>query len=129
MAGTTPKYGFPYPTGTDRVADGDNAMQSLAVAIENKLWTVDTRPLPMVASSVFSASPATSQLPVTFPAGRFTAPPMVIANMSTGGNVALGVNVGGITASGCTFYIYPLGSGIWDTGGVSVFYLAIASIT
>jgi hypothetical protein len=34
MAGTTPKYGFPYPTGTDRVADGDNAIQALALKIE-----------------------------------------------------------------------------------------------
>jgi hypothetical protein len=35
MAGTTPTYSWPYPTGTDRVADGDNAIQALAVAIEN----------------------------------------------------------------------------------------------
>jgi hypothetical protein len=34
MGGNTPYYGFPYPTGTDRVADGDNAIQSLATAID-----------------------------------------------------------------------------------------------
>lgn len=34
MAGTTPRTGLPYPTGTDRVADGDNAMQALAERIE-----------------------------------------------------------------------------------------------
>jgi hypothetical protein len=37
MAGTTPTYGLPYPTGTDRVADGDNAIQALGVAVEDTL--------------------------------------------------------------------------------------------
>jgi hypothetical protein len=37
MAGTTPKYALPYPTGTDRVMDGDNAMQALAEAIEGTI--------------------------------------------------------------------------------------------
>lgn len=35
----TPTYGFPYPDGTERVADGDNAMGALALAIENHLLT------------------------------------------------------------------------------------------
>ena len=43
MAGTTAKLAFPYPTGTDRVADGDNAIQALAQKIEDLLastaWT------------------------------------------------------------------------------------------
>lgn len=34
---TTPIYGFPYPSGTDRVMDGDNAMGALALAIETLL--------------------------------------------------------------------------------------------
>lgn len=34
---TTPTYGFPYPDGTERVADGDNAMGALGLAIENLL--------------------------------------------------------------------------------------------
>ena len=37
MAGATATFGFPYPTGTDRVMDGDNAIQALAEAIEAKL--------------------------------------------------------------------------------------------
>lgn len=39
MGGTTSPYGFPYPTGTDRVMDGDNAMQALAEAVDNHLET------------------------------------------------------------------------------------------
>lgn len=34
MGGTTPIMALPYPTGTDRVADGDNAIQALAERVE-----------------------------------------------------------------------------------------------
>lgn len=34
---TTPKYGFPYPDGAERVMDGDNAMGALATSVENIL--------------------------------------------------------------------------------------------
>lgn len=37
MGSTTPKYGIPYPLGTDRVADGDNAMQAIAQKVEDLL--------------------------------------------------------------------------------------------
>lgn len=37
MGGTTPILGFPYPTGSDRVMDGDNAIQALAEAVEDVL--------------------------------------------------------------------------------------------
>lgn len=35
MGSTTPVFAFPYPVGTDRVMDGDNAIQALAEKIEN----------------------------------------------------------------------------------------------
>jgi hypothetical protein len=37
---TTPRYGFPYPDGAERVMDGDNAIGALALAIENYLSSV-----------------------------------------------------------------------------------------
>lgn len=37
MAGTTTGYGFPYPTGSDLVRNGDNAIQSLAQSVEDLL--------------------------------------------------------------------------------------------
>ena len=37
MGGTTSFYKFPYPSGTDRLMDGDNAMQSLAETVESVL--------------------------------------------------------------------------------------------
>jgi len=35
MGSQTPKFAFPYPVGTDRVMDGDNAMQALAEKVES----------------------------------------------------------------------------------------------
>lgn len=49
MAGTTSNYGFPYPTGSDPISDGDTKIQELAQAIEDfidgseasgKLWDI-----------------------------------------------------------------------------------------
>lgn len=37
MAGTTSPLAFPYPTGTDRVMDGDNAIQALAEKVDDYL--------------------------------------------------------------------------------------------
>ena len=34
MGGITPVWAIPYPTGTDRVADGDNAMEALAAKVD-----------------------------------------------------------------------------------------------
>ena len=40
MGGTTSPLTFPYPTGTDRVADGDNAIQALAERLNTYLNTI-----------------------------------------------------------------------------------------
>jgi len=42
MGATTPIYAFPYPVGTDRVMDGDNAIEALARRMETVMaapWT------------------------------------------------------------------------------------------
>lgn len=67
--------GFPYPVGTDRVMDGDNAIQALAEAVDTKLG--------VAASGTFPAgslATGTASIAVTFPAGRFTVAPAVMAN-------------------------------------------------
>ena len=38
MGSTTP-HGLPYPVGTDRIMDGDNAIQALAEAVDTALWS------------------------------------------------------------------------------------------
>jgi hypothetical protein len=42
MGGTTPAHALPYPTGSDRVTDGDNAIQALAVKLDAELTERDT---------------------------------------------------------------------------------------
>jgi len=42
MSGTTPTYGFPYPTASDTPA-GHTQMQSLATAVENNIITKEAR--------------------------------------------------------------------------------------
>lgn len=37
MGGTTPIQGYPFPTGTDRVRDGDNAIEALARAVDTNM--------------------------------------------------------------------------------------------
>jgi hypothetical protein len=39
MPGNT-TYGYPYPVGTDRVADGDDAIKALADAVQAKLGVI-----------------------------------------------------------------------------------------
>src|SRR4029077_470139 len=73
MPANTPK-GFPYPLGTDRLMDGDDAIHNLATAVDTLTGvfasgTVNT-PVPGALNPVVSVA-------VTFPVGRFTAPPQV----------------------------------------------------
>lgn len=52
MGGVTPVLGLPYPTGTDRVADGDNAIQALADKIEDGAPWVNWANFKMQATGV-----------------------------------------------------------------------------
>lgn len=38
MPATTPNLALPYPLGTDRVMDGDDAIHSLATALDGTAW-------------------------------------------------------------------------------------------
>jgi hypothetical protein len=72
MSGTTIK-GYPYPTGTDRVADGDNAIQALAEKIDT------VAPFAIAAGTVpITPPPAPGGVStaITFPASRFTQAPI-----------------------------------------------------
>jgi hypothetical protein len=57
MAGTTARLALPYPTGTDRVADGDNAIQALAEGLDFAGVRVGTAAVPFgtVVSAVRKA--------------------------------------------------------------------------
>jgi hypothetical protein len=72
--------GYPYPLGTDRLMDGDDAIKNLADAVNVKLG--------VAASGFFTAADAASAgavqtTAVTYPVGRFTSPPGVVAQQAT----------------------------------------------
>ena len=98
MPATTPK-GYPYPLGTDRVMDGDDAIASLANAVDTKLG--------VAAAGIFTTgAPPTPNTPITtaltFPAGRFTAAPIVTASPNTSAvAIVAPIGISSITASGC----------------------------
>jgi hypothetical protein len=71
--------GYPYPLGTDPVADGDDAIHNLANAVD-------------AMSGVSAAGAATASIPannsgvyttVTYPVGRFTAAPAMMGIVTT----------------------------------------------
>lgn len=70
MGGTTPNQ-LPFPTGTDRVMDGDNAIEALARAV--KVWGT--------TATLNLATTPTANVVVTFPAGLFSSAPNVAAMM------------------------------------------------
>jgi hypothetical protein len=65
--------GYPYPVGTDRVMDGDDAIHNLASAVDNKLG-LGASGIVTVAVTALGAPGSTT---VTFPASRFTVAPFV----------------------------------------------------
>jgi hypothetical protein len=75
MPASTPIYGLPYPLGTDRVMDGDNAIGALAAAVEQLIATGPR--LLGYAEVLAPGAPVTAAVPipglsvsVTLPAGR-----------------------------------------------------------
>jgi hypothetical protein len=61
MPNTTPVYGWPWPLGTDRVMDGDDAMGALANAIENTVKAlIPAGGLVTMKASVPAATPPSS---------------------------------------------------------------------
>lgn len=117
--GSQTARGFPYPVGTDRVMDGDNAIRALA----EKVDTDTGRPTAAGAVSVATAAvnvPVTTL--VTFPAGRFTAAPAVSATPVTTAPQVFTVSIGGsVTTTSVPITANRNTAG----GGVSVNWVAV----
>jgi len=73
MPANTPK-GFPYPLGTDRLADGDDAIHNLATAVDTKVGVAAAG----IAAVNVTTGGTAATLAVTFPVGLFTAAPIVL---------------------------------------------------
>ena len=101
MPANTPK-GYPYPLGTDRVTDGDDAIHALATAVDTRAGVGTAgqrgRPPSPVALNVQTS------VAVTFPAGLFTAAPSVIATAGGGAPQQAACSWSAVTATGCTLW-------------------------
>lgn len=97
MPNNTPK-GWPYPIGTDRVADGDDAMRAIAEKADAVVPMAQAAGF--VAVNVAASVQGTAA--VTFPVGRFTQSPIVVVSCSSHSTyLAAGTSaaVGGFTAA------------------------------
>lgn len=113
MPATTTK-GYPYPLGTDRLMDGDDAIHNLADAVNTKAGTlaggVLTVPVTVNATNY--------QVAVTFPVGRFVNPPRVVCSTlgTAPANTACCVYQNSLpTATGCVI------TGVRNSGGGTPF--------
>lgn len=98
MGTTTP--GIPYPEPSDPIANGAVAMKTIAETLPGKMARGLVTITPTAANTLTYGA-------VTFPAGKFTTPPDVMATSmnapSTGGFLSIGV--ASITATGCNIGI------------------------
>lgn len=108
MPATTAK-GYPYPLGTDRLMDGDDAIKNLATAMDTKSGVsasgVATVPVAVIGTPV--------SVTVTFPAGRFSTAPnvQVTAQATAPQNFAVGIGSGSITTTGVTIWGTKIAAG------------------
>jgi len=97
MPGTTAS-GYPYPLGTEPVAQGDDAIHALADKIEANL-----RATAAGVVTITTVANTYTTVAVTFPVGRFTVAPTVVVSWTTNAHntTMLGCAATSITAAGC----------------------------
>jgi hypothetical protein len=98
--------GYPYPLGTDRVMDGDDSIKALAEAVDVHLGRAASG---VATTPVSSALNAPVTVAVTFPVGRFSAPPQVNvtavgANPAWSTGIAATATTGGVTLTAAKVY-------------------------
>ena len=79
MSPASTARGYPYPLGTDPVMQGDDAMHSLADALDVKAGSSAAGSLTITIGSAMT--PVT--VSVTFPTGRFKVAPVVVTTPSS----------------------------------------------
>jgi hypothetical protein len=91
--------GYPYPVGTDRVMDGDNAIKALADKVDQRLnggtWAVQM-------SVPFTALNTLTNVAITWPVGMFSAAPITVAVAQFGNPERMHQTVISVTPSGGT---------------------------
>lgn len=121
----TTANGLPYPVGTDLVRDGDNAIQSLAEALDRRGmgYRIEAR-------TVYVGLNGSGGFAITF-ARAFTAPPQ-ISMMCTSGDASHPIVLtvisgqhGATNVGGLAWNAY--GGGTAMTGSIYISYIAIGT--
>lgn len=102
MVGTTSK-GFPYPTSTDPVAAGAAAIEALARSVDTNVGRLAAG---LATIAMVAPYGTVTMVHVNFPAGRFTAPPVIVTNPAGANpaNAQSSVLTGSITTAGFDVY-------------------------
>lgn len=113
--------GWPYPVGTDRVADGDDAIKALAEKLD-ALLGYGIAAGSVVINMVTAGTPVS--VAVTLPVGRFGVAPVLSLTNYTGGNPQSYSPPagGGVSASGFNI----IGNRPSNTGSYTVHWVAVA---
>jgi hypothetical protein len=113
--GTTTK-GYPYPEPIDPIAQGADAIEALASAVDTNLGRAFGAGITVNVPSTTTVSAV-----VTFPVGRFTANPHVAVTGQTNAPGLTFVSHAGATTTGVTVYIARTGG----FGNVSMNVVAV----
>lgn len=119
MPGAT-SHGYPYPLGTDRVADGDNAIHDLAQKVNDQLGAMASG----LANVTITAIDTVANVSVTLPVGRFLSAPQVVATSfggTTPGYASTTYSISSASATGFTLNAYRRAGG---TGAQQVAWIA-----
>lgn len=114
--GTTAK-GYPYPEPTDPLANTDLAIKALAQFLEDK----NVRAIhagSKVVNVPAGATSAGSATPFVFPAGKFSAIPIVVAVVQ--GTSSYHVAVGATSAAQVDFTVRHIDASAAGAGGINV---------
>jgi hypothetical protein len=87
MGSNTTRAGLPYPVGTDRVMDGDDAIRGLAERLDGSAGALASVPYAMACgqSNIAISAAVSGQVAITFPAGRFSQAPVVQMTCNSAG--------------------------------------------
>jgi hypothetical protein len=76
--GLTANLDLPYPVGTDKVANGDDAIKALADRLEAIGFVIERG---VVAVPISASTPTVSSAAITYTVGKFSLAPYVMATL------------------------------------------------
>jgi hypothetical protein len=118
MSSQTAGKNLPYPLGTDRVMDGDDAIRRLAQSVDNMIQMAQLT-IPITAAQ--TAASVTWTFPIAFAAG-----PMVFTQLLLAGPLSRGVSVSVLSTNPTQAVINGWANS--GTASVSIYALAIGPV-